>query len=89
MRSILPIRADSHPYADLGILRCEQNTSDVPHPAELPRRALAQPRVVSFTYRVSSGSESLRLAVDRAPLTEGPRREFDGQQLRQGPFAKL
>jgi tripartite-type tricarboxylate transporter receptor subunit TctC len=27
MRSILPIKADSHPYADLGILRCEQNTS--------------------------------------------------------------
>jgi len=27
MRSILPIQADSHPYADLGILRCERNTS--------------------------------------------------------------
>jgi len=27
MRSILPIKADSHPYADLGILRCERNTS--------------------------------------------------------------
>ena len=23
MRSILPIQADSHPYADLGILSCE------------------------------------------------------------------
>jgi hypothetical protein len=26
MRSILPIKADSHPYADLGIIRCERNT---------------------------------------------------------------
>jgi hypothetical protein len=29
MRSILPIKADSHPYADLGIIRCEQNTSGI------------------------------------------------------------
>ena len=26
MRSILPLSAELHPYADLGILRCEQNT---------------------------------------------------------------
>src|SRR4029077_16034797 len=26
MRSILPIQADSHPYADLGILWCERDT---------------------------------------------------------------
>ena len=33
MRSILPMQAESHPYTDLGILCCEQNTR-LPNPME-------------------------------------------------------
>jgi hypothetical protein len=54
MRSILPIQAGSHPYADLGILRCEQNTRAsfgsplmVQNLAHAPWRQLPSPSFVA------------------------------------------
>jgi hypothetical protein len=44
MRSILPIKADSHPYADLGIIRCERNTS---HAKSLLKALDALPDIVA------------------------------------------
>jgi NAD(P)-dependent dehydrogenase (short-subunit alcohol dehydrogenase family) len=70
MRSILPIKADSHPYADLGIIRCERNTSSGIGLATAVTLARGGHKVIATMRNVDGGDELRKIALaERLPVT--------------------